>query len=191
MGYNDTDRDHPHPWKNALWEARRGAREALSAIPDDVPRHSILHAPKEQVVAHRYLLDYHSHLETHVEVFKEEWEEVLFQRKLPPRESTVDVESGIYGEYDAESALYELEWITQDISLATLREVWKEGNEVVYSVRVDGQPREQRREVYHLSPRAISICLSQLDKCLHQLGWVPDPAEGEYRAGEDEVLVHE
>lgn len=196
--YNDDEDSQPHPWKRSLWEARRQAREMYAYISPDVPLSQVINAGKRQVFAHRLTLDYWSHLAPHGEKITGDhpnlWTETLLTETVPESGATIDAgRSNMYGEYDVGNIISQLPTEERPVQLSTLREVWQQQNELTFEVTYKTtrlRESDVHRRTIHLSPRAISAVLDQLDRCLEDLNWLPEPGMQDYHAGEDEVLTH-
>lgn len=200
MAWDDDD-GGSHPWKKGLWEARRSAREAYAQIPQNRANQAVLNAPLEQQLAHVFVIDYARHIlpvaaeeedmDTKLSKF---WQETLTEVPIPVNGSSVGVEedSMFHSESDEfdgglteSDILSQLPTTTMPVSLSNIIDEWDQQNEFVYYVEY-AEHTERHFKKLHLSKSAISACLSQCDRCMHDLAWLPEPGEKDIQA--EEVL---
>lgn len=173
-----------------MWNARTNAREALIAVNmRDTDPDRVLRAGRKQRYLHETVIDYARHIEPKSDKVEEKWAKELLSERVPQRESQHDVgRPNVYGEYESASVHGSVTYRNQPVSLESLLEQWALQNYArVRVVASDPTPQVLNSEIirYHLSPRAASACLSQLDRCADELDWLPEATGSHGDAGFD------
>lgn len=183
-------------WIQDTRDAREHAREAKRQMSPSIANDCVVNVPDIVAFFHNAVIDYADHIAPKANVVGDLWGEELDSVRVPKSGATHDAgDADLFGDYDVESAIYQIPWTERAVSLETLQEQWSEDNQITYYVKVrqpddESSTKESYRETLHLPPRASKKCFRQLDKCMDELGWLPDAAVQEYRAGNDEVLTH-
>lgn len=178
-------------WLSDTRESRRRARRGLMELPADIQSRLVVYPPESQRVAHKALLDYHSHLAVKDGATNGLWTEHLATVAVPTG-GTVDAgRTNVYGDLDLDTAVDHVDWRELDVSLATLASQFDEANGIRIEVLADGDYHHTERVTYYTPPIVIKRAFRQLDAVLNDLGWVPEAATRERRATDTEVLTHE
>jgi len=178
-------------WLSDTRESRRRARRALIELPADVQPHLTVYPPEGQRVAHKALLDYHSHLAVKDEATNGLWTEHLATVEVPTDGRVNAGRTNVYGDLDIDTAVDHVAWRELDVSLATLASQFDETNQIQIEVWADGEHHHTERVTYYAPSVVIKRAFRQLDTVLNDLGWVPEAATKERRATDTEVLTHD
>lgn len=194
---SSSDDTSHHPWKRAAWSAREMITDALVAIPNSYPRDRTVLVSEEHELLHDYLLEYHAIVEPRSDEIEVAttgtddspglWTEPLVQVSAPVRAQEVqlgaDEQSDVLRSQNSDrevlAAFYgDLEFEERVIKLGSLVETWQVNNTV--TVRLEGWVENQGRversisTPLHIPVGAASVLRKQLDKCLEEMGWLPE-----------------
>lgn len=198
MSRTDKQAAAPDAWKRQLLEARQRACDALSECAGPhIDNWAAADVAELVQFAHAQVLAYHRHIAAQADELPSDglWDEQLMPVRVPKTQSLDGGMTDWYGEYDLEDITEAAEMENKPVSLASLREEWSQRNRAVVTVelldRGTGQQITEKEDFdLHLPPAACEAVLAQLDKCLDELGWLPEITNNgdDGKFGRDDVM---
>lgn len=182
-------------WKRQLLEARAHARDALSECATPyVDNWNPIDVPELVQFLHAQVMDFHRHIEPKADGLPEDmWKQRIVAVTVPETQSIDGGMTNHYGEYDVQGVLKKADWIEKPVALGTLRQEWQLENTVTIGIthrhRATGETiTESRALSLHLPPAACEAVIAQLDRCIEDLGWLPEASDRTIGADDVEAI---
>lgn len=167
-------------------ESRRMARHALADSvvqtrngPRTWPSHEGRDVPANIREMANAVIDYSRHVRPKAQQLPDLWEEELYTLDVIDPGQVIEVQPDMYGSIDPATinADEHLTTTSLTVSLDTL-DTFDGGifRQFTYvgEHRHKGEVRETDSYEYHLPPAACRLVFNQVDRCMEQLGWMPE-----------------
>jgi hypothetical protein len=178
-------------WLSDARDARRNLRQTLLEMPGQIPAYVTVDPPEVVRLAHNALFDYYSHVQVKQNATNGLWDEPLCEVSIPTDGEVDAGRTDEYGRAGLRNPVEHTDWRRENASLANLARLYDEDNHVRVRVLADGEPYSVERATYYVPPILVRKAFRQLDRVINDLGWVPEAATRERRAGPEEVLTHD
>lgn len=185
-GSTDDNESSKNRWIEDTHEARRDVLAVRQEISADLVNTAAFDVPEVVDIYNRMIHKYAAQLRPKFERSAEDddervadtlWFEELCTVSIPPEKGRVELGSAnIFGEIDADDAIYKLDWVDKPVTLNNLN-WWKDAQTyVVVDFAVSGGTtgQEHLRKTLHLPVYAADRVFDQLNRCLEDLGWLPE-----------------
>ncbi|MGK7295290.1 MAG: hypothetical protein ACNS61_05565 [Candidatus Wenzhouxiangella sp. M2_3B_020] len=186
-GHGDEDKGKQR-WIDSTLDARNNAELAMQECTSPIiPNNTCIDVHNIVISLNAAILRYRNHIAAKSESLTIDWDRTLCKVSTPVGGEYDAGMTDEWGEYDLSNIWHRVEWQPTPVNPATLRKTWGGGREVTISLLLDhGEMQETRTETVYLTPNACAHVFEHLDKCLENLGWLPEAAEVDVQA--EEVL---
>lgn len=181
-------------WIGDTHQARQDAQQVRREIPPEMVHTAPYDVPQLVDYYNRMLFEYHSHIRPHRDVVPDKWDEVLERVPVPKDGAEVELEqANSRGELPAAQALARADTELREVSLANLREQWVTDNVVSITARFfdpwQGDRVETISKVLYLPVYAGDKVRDQLNDCVEDIGWLPDPSSRNIEDTDEDDLI--
>jgi hypothetical protein len=190
-------------WITETMDRRRQAQDLLNECSDPrINKFQTVEVPEVVRALHSAILTYRGNIRPKAKALAKKglWDVDLNQELNHPvtvpqdkyrtdgdgnvvgREGYLIGETDMYGEVDAGSVLEVADMEVWPINPKTLEKFWRANNQVTLTGKVkDGDEIVKDQSVYsvYLPVAASTVLKSHFDKCLEELGWLPDTDDSE------------
>lgn len=183
---NEDNSSSKNRWIEDTHEARRDAIAVRQEINAQYVRTKPFDVPEVVDIYNRMIHKYaaqlrpkfeHSAVDDQERVADSLWYEELCTVDVPPEKGRVQLGSAnIFGEIDADEAIFKLNWDDKPVRIADLN-WWKDAQtHVVAEYDVSGGVANQEHiwKTLFLPVYAADCVFDQLNRCLEDLGWLPE-----------------
>lgn len=196
MSYSDKESHSgsKQRWIDDTHRARRDAEQVRREIPPTMVHTAPYDVPQLVDYYNRMLFEYASHIRPHRDVVPGKWKEVLGKVRVPKDGEEVELgRANSRGELPASQALAQAPTEHREVSLANLRDRWMTDNLVTVTVRFfdpwQGDRIEHISKVLYLPVYAGDKVRDQLNDCVEDIGWLPDPSSRDLEDNDEDDLI--